>query len=133
MPYLNIEIHGVAVTEEQAITITTNMTRIMAETASKKAELTSVRIGQPSAAAWSIGGQLSPTAARAHMDIHITRDTNTAEEIAELVRLGHAALETAFGAMPVATYVIVHEHNAGNWGYGGQTQKARAKNAMAVS
>jgi len=125
MPFINIEVSGTTVTQNQINQITTNMTQIMAKTAHKQAALTSVRIGQGTANAWSIGGQIAEHAVRAHMDIHVTQGTNDDTEIADLVRLGHGELEQAFGSLDDATYVIVHEHPAMNWGYGGRTQGAR--------
>ena len=122
MPFVNILTSGPAMSDNAAKTLCTNMTQIMAGTAHKQAELTSVRI-QHSKVKWSIAGNLNDQP-RAHMDIHVTQGTNSEEEIAALVEQGYGELEKAMD-LNIATYVIVHEHPAGNWGYGGRTQAAR--------
>lgn len=126
MPFVNILTSGKPLADTDAQSLCANMTEIMAGTAHKQAELTSVRI-QHSDATWSIAGALTDQS-RAHMDIHVTQGTNTAAEIAALVEQGYGELEKVLD-LNIATYVIVHEHPATNWGYGGCTQAGRKEDA----
>jgi 4-oxalocrotonate tautomerase len=79
------------------------------------------------AARWLIGGSdvQRPTAL---VEIQITAGTNTVAEKAAFVALAHAELQQQLGAggpLEAATYVVVQELPATDWGYGGQTQAAR--------
>lgn len=129
MPYINIRTAGEPLTGEQirqlAIKTTEHMTKIMG----KKGALTSVRIEPSDPQLWAVGGdQITDGGGRAaHMDIKITAGTNSDAEKAAMVEAGHTLLVDVLGALPEATYVIIHDLPGGNWGYAGKTQAARAQ------
>ena len=78
-------------------------------------------------ARWYIGAT-AVTQATAMLEISVTRGTNTAAQKAGFIRTAFAALERLLGhgaALHPASYVIVRELPAGDWGFGGQTQHAR--------
>ena len=62
-----------------------------------------------------------------HVDVKITRGTNTNEEKAEFIRCEMAMLKDTIGATPEASYIVIHELDASTWGYDGETQHSRAK------
>ncbi|BEU98184.1 tautomerase family protein [Acidovorax sp. DW039] len=100
----------------------------------KRREVTAVVIDDLPAARWHIGAESvqQPTAL---LEISITAGTNTAEEKAAYVQAAYAELErqlTAGGTLAQASYVIVRELPASDWGYGGRTQLAR-KQALQVA
>jgi len=103
------------------------LTRITADILGKRPEVTAVMIEDLPALRWYIGGvdvQL-PTAM---LEISITQGTNTAEEKAAFVAAAFQELQRQLGAgdlLEKASYVIVRELPADDWGYGGQTQRAR--------
>ena len=93
----------------------------------KRREVTAVVIDELPAARWHIGGERSaqPTAL---LEISITEGTNTAEEKAAFVQAAFAELQhqlAADGGLAEASYVVVRELPATDWGYGGRTQLAR--------
>ncbi|MDT7523564.1 tautomerase family protein [Rhodoferax sp. TBRC 17198] len=104
------------------------LTRITAEELGKRAEVTAVVIDDVPAARWHVGGTdvQRPTAM---LEISITQGTNTAAQKAAFIARAFAELEAQLGhgqGLEPASYVIVREVPASNWGYGGQTQAARA-------
>jgi len=101
-------------------------TDLIFELMGKRHEVTSVLLQSVPSAGWTIGAAPIPGGqCAAHCDIHITAGTNTVEEKAAMIRAMHAALGEALGALPEATYVVVHEFAATDWGYDGRTQAER--------
>ncbi len=103
------------------------LTAITAQVLGKQAGVTAVVIDDLPAARWLIGGcdVQRPTAL---VEIQITAGTNTVAEKAAFVSQAHAELQRQLGAggpLEPATYVVVQELPATDWGYGGQTQAAR--------
>ena len=101
----------------------------MAEVMNKNPALTAVRIDEQPAENWAIAGEPVSAGERpaVHMDIKVTAATNTDAEKAEMIGLGMAMLTEAVGSAPEASYVVIHDLDAGAWGYNGRTQKARAQ------
>lgn len=124
MPYIDLRIHP-APNEEQASALARGVTAVMANVAGKRREVTAVRIGAGDTALWTIGGAPCGTTT-AYVDVKITAGTNSREEKAALVRHLHRLLSDTFGELAEASYVVVHELPAENWGYAGRTQAARA-------
>ena len=103
------------------------LTRITAETLGKRPEVTAVMIDGLPPGQWFIGAQpvQRPTA---WLEICITAGTNTEMQKAAFIEAAFAELQhqLAPGAsLEAASYVIVHELPASDWGYGGRTQQAR--------
>jgi 4-oxalocrotonate tautomerase len=96
-------------------------------TISKRPEVTAVLIDERPLSAWSIAARepLRPTAL---LEIDITEGSNTAAQKATFIDATFAELQRqlAPGALlEEASYVIVREVGAANWGYGGRTQQSR--------
>lgn len=101
------------------------LTTLMAEVLGKKAGLTAVVVEPVAASGWTIGAE--PVARAAHLDVKVTRGTNTAAEKGRFVAAAHALIAEVLGPrLPLATYVVVDEVPAEAWGYGGRTQADRA-------
>lgn len=103
------------------------LTRITAQTLGKRPEVTAVIIDGLPAGQWFIGGQ-PPQRATAWLEICITAGTNTAAQKAAFIEAAFAELHHQLApgqALEAASYVIVHELPASDWGYGGCTQQAR--------
>ena len=58
--------------------------------------------------------------------IKVTAGTNTNAEKAEMISRSMEMLTEIIGPVPEASYVVIHDLDAGAWGYNGRTQKARA-------
>ena len=107
------------------------LTRLSTVHLHKRAEVTAVLIEDLPAARWFVGSQplQHPTAL---LEISITAGTNTSAEKEAFIAAAYAELEQQLGdGLPLeeASYVIVREVEAGDWGYGGVTQGARRKAA----
>jgi len=101
-----------------------DLTQLTAAVLGKRPEVTAVMVEALSPAQWFIGG-LSVAQATAWLEIRITAGTNTATEKADFIAQAHALLQRHLGPLAPASYVIVQELPASDWGYGGQTQAAR--------
>lgn len=107
--------------------IASQLTQITANLLHKRADVTAVVIEDSPAARWHIGGQAvqSPTA---FLEISITAGTNTQQEKADFIAAAFAALQSVLaphGQLASASYVVVRELPATDWGYGGHTQAER--------
>ncbi|HMC14332.1 MAG TPA: tautomerase family protein [Albitalea sp.] len=126
MPTLNLRIAPLQDPERyQALAVA--LTHITADTMGKRAEVTAVLIDELPAARWHVGGHevQRPTAL---LETSITAGTNTAAQKAEFIEAAFAELQRQLapgGSLEEASYVIVREVPASDWGYSGQTQQAR--------
>ena len=110
------------------------LTDLSTQLLGKRPEVTAVMIEDLPAAHWYVGGQevQRPTAC---LEISITQGTNTAQEKAAFIAAAFAELQTQLGAgqpLEPASYVIVRELPATDWGFGGLTQAARKLAGTAV-
>lgn len=123
MPFISIRVAGPALSTAQKTTLQRETTRLMNEVMGKNRDLTAVRIEEGPAENWSVGGKAQARAA--HMDVKVTAGTNGAAEKAAMVQAGHGLLVEVLGALPEASYVVIHELPAASWGYAGRTQAER--------
>ena len=107
------------------------LTQLTAQHLGKRAEVTAVVIDDLPAAHWYIGGRdvERPTAL---LEISITEGTNTVAQKQAFIAAAFAELERQLGhgqPLAEASYVIVREVPASDWGYGGRTQAQRRQKA----
>ena len=103
------------------------LTAITVATLGKRAAVTAVLIDERPATHWAIGGR-APQQPTAWLEISVTAGTNGADQKAAFIAAAFAELQQQLapgGLIEAASYVIVHELPATDWGYGGQTQRAR--------
>ena len=103
------------------------LTALTADLLHKRPEVTAVLMDECLPGRWTIGGVATdqPTAL---LEISITAGTNTDEEKAAFIAAAFRELQAELapgGELAPASYVIVRELAAGDWGYGGLTQRAR--------
>jgi 4-oxalocrotonate tautomerase len=103
------------------------LTGLAAGLLGKRPDVTAVTVQDLPPGRWFIGGAAveQPTA---HLEISVTQGTNTAAEKAAFVEQAFAELQRQLapaGELAPASYVIVREVPATDWGYGGQTQRTR--------
>jgi len=98
------------------------LTQLTATVLGKRPEVTAVLVEQ--VPQWFIGG-VPVTQATAWLAISITAGTNTASQKADFIAQAYALLQRHLGPLAPASYVIVQELSASDWGYDGQTQAAR--------
>ncbi len=112
---------------ERYQTLASALTDLTVQLLRKRREVTAVIIDDLPGARWHIGGApvAQPTAL---LEISITEGTNTEEEKAAFIAAAFAELQRQLaddGVLTTASYVVVRELPASDWGYGGRTQQAR--------
>jgi 4-oxalocrotonate tautomerase len=110
------------------------LTELSTQLLGKRQEVTAVMIEDLPAAQWYVGAREVP-GPTACLEISITQGSNTAQEKAAFIAAAFVELQTQLGAgkaLEPASYVIVREVPATDWGYGGQTQAARKLAGIAV-
>lgn len=125
MPYLHLQL-GQTLSAARKRNLARHSTDLIAAILHKRAEVTAVRIDCTADDGWHIAG--APVAAGltpAHGTLYITAGTNTPAEKAEIIVALHRLLADTCGPLPEASYLVIHEMPAGNWGYEGCTQAAR--------
>jgi 4-oxalocrotonate tautomerase len=126
MPTLNLRVAPLQ-NPERYQQLAQALTALTAQILGKRPAVTAVTIDDFPAARWHVGGRdvQRPTAM---LEISITQGTNTAEEKAAYVKAVFEELQRQLGhgePLEEASYVIVREVPAADWGYGGRTQRER--------
>lgn len=125
MPFIRITL-GKTVVPAQQQALARRATALIAAILHKRAEVTAVQVVCAGADAWCIAGDaIESMLTPSYAELFITEGTNTPGEKAEMIDALHRLLEEICGALPEASYIVIHEVPAGNWGYGGRTQAAR--------
>lgn len=126
MPTLNLKIAPLQ-NPERYQALAAALTTLTADILGKRPEVTAVIIEDLPRARWIVGGR--PVAgATALLEIALTAGTNTETEKAQFIEAAFRELQRQLapdGDFEVASYVTVREVAATDWGYGGQTQRAR--------
>lgn len=101
------------------------LTDLIANELGKRQELTSVLIEVPGSHHWTIGGNGQATAA--HLEVCVTAGTNAEEEKRAFMASAMSLLRRTLPTLDRATYIVVKENPATDWGYDGRTQADRAR------
>jgi 4-oxalocrotonate tautomerase len=102
------------------------LTQLTAHVLHKRPEVTVVMMQDLPAARFCVAGAAA-TCTIACLEIDISAGTNTAPEKAQFVQQAHDLLGQLLGPLHEASYVIVRELPAHDWGYGGRTQLERQR------
>ena len=108
----------------QTRAVARRLTELTAHVLGKHPEVTAVVIEELWPGRWFIGGR-NPGTATALLEIRITEGTNSAEEKQAFVQAAYEELWQQLGPLAEASYVVVQEVKATDWGYGGKTQAER--------
>ncbi|MDB5874220.1 MAG: hypothetical protein JWQ07_3662 [Ramlibacter sp.] len=128
MPTLNLKIAPLQ-NPERYQQLAQALTALTAELLGKRPAVTAVIIDDLPAAQWYVAG-IDVQRPTAMLEISVTQGTNTPAEKAAFVRAAYEELERQLahgGRLEEASYVIVRELPATDWGYGGRTQRERAQ------
>ena len=98
----------------------------------KREELTALLLEEIVASRWFIGGE-PPQRPTARLEISITAGTNTVEEKDAFIAAAFRELQQQLGPLEEASYVVVRELPATDWGYGGRTQAARRLASLSIA
>jgi 4-oxalocrotonate tautomerase len=97
----------------------------------KRHEVTAVVIEELWPGRWFVGGR-NPRDTTALLEIRITQGTNTPAEKDAFIAAAYDELEQQLGPLEEASYVVVQEVAATDWGYAGRTQAARKSRTPAL-
>ena len=126
MPTLNLKVAPLQ-NPERYQALAAALTSLTADILGKRPEVTAVIIDDLPRARWWVGG--GPVqGATAQLEIAITAGTNTEAEKARFIEAAFRELQRQLapdGDFEMASYVAVRELPATDWGFGGQTQRAR--------
>jgi 4-oxalocrotonate tautomerase len=123
MPTLQLKISPPQAAERLGL-LARRLSQLSSQILSKRAEVTAVVVEELWPGRWFIGGR-TPREATAMLEIRITRGTNSAQEKEDFVAAAWQELQQQLGPLEEASYVIVQEVPATDWGYGGRTQAQR--------
>ena len=134
MPTLHL--HTTVVLDDTArSTLARALTELTADALGKRPEVTAVLVHHHPPGQWFIGGVSPEAQPTAQLSIDITTGTNSADEKAAFVAGAWQLLGRVLGGatgLALASYVIVREVPATDWGYAGQTQAARRLRVAAL-
>jgi 4-oxalocrotonate tautomerase len=93
----------------------------------KRPEVTAIDIEFASPKMWFIDGVPvgNKQVVTFHLDVKITEGTNTKPEKALYIKNVFSDLESAFGPLAPASYIVLHDVSADSWGFQGITQECR--------
>ena len=114
-------------TPERHQALANALTRLSACHLGKREEVTAVLIEDLPSSRWYVGGR-EVVRATAMLEISITAGTNTPPQKAAFIEASFAELQVQLGGgepLETASYAVVRELPDTDWGYGGQTQRAR--------
>ncbi len=117
-----------APTGEEAQQLATGLTDLIAGILRKKHPLTAVLVESPPAHRWTVGDAGQSSAAE--LEVSITQGTNTEEEKRQFIAEAMALLRRHRPELNAATYIVLRELPASDWGYDGRTQADRAAQAQ---
>jgi 4-oxalocrotonate tautomerase len=129
MPTLQLKITPPQPAERLAV-LARLLTQLSAEILGKRKEVTALTMDELWPGRWFVGGR-TPQVPAAMLEIRVTAGTNTVREKEEFVAAAYEALQQQLGALHEASYVVVQEVAATDWGYGGRTQAQRRARAEA--
>ena len=134
MPTLNLKVAPL-LNPPQYRALANALTRLTVLHLGKREAVTAVVIDDLPAARWYIGGR-SVERATALLEISITSGSNTTAQKDAFIASAFAELQDQLGngqALEEASYVIVREVAATDWGYAGISQAARREQILALS
>jgi 4-oxalocrotonate tautomerase len=123
MPFLRITLSMPELAAETTQALARDAARVTAEILGKKIELTSVLVEYPQSGRWLVGGQAPERCA--HFEILITEGTNTVPQKSAYLETINALLHRHAGVLPEATYTVIRDIPAEDWGYNGKSQASR--------
>ncbi|MEJ2407710.1 MAG: phenylpyruvate tautomerase MIF-related protein [Candidatus Thiodiazotropha sp.] len=123
MPYIKLDIYPVP-TQSQAESLARAMTRVMVDIMGKRGAVTAVHISSTPPLVWTVG-DTPCTRPTAYVEIKITAGSNSQDEKAALIQQVWQILLDTLGVLTEASYTVIHEVAAENWGYSGCTQRDR--------
>lgn len=127
MPILSVQLSTPPMPKQSAA-VAALLSRLTADILHKKPEVTSIAITHVNPAHWFVGGMSLHEQEKTSffLDVHITDETNTADEKALYIAEVFTQMAALLGNLHHESYIHVHDVRAAAYGYGGVTQQYRA-------
>lgn len=103
--------------------LTGGLTTLIRDDLGKRHDLTAVLVETPDHTRWTVGAARQEAAA--HLEVCVTLGTNSDAEKRRFIGNAMRLLRQELPTLATATYVVVKELPATNWGYDGETQADR--------
>jgi 4-oxalocrotonate tautomerase len=123
MPTLQLKLTPPQAAERLQV-LARRLTDLSTQVLGKRREVTAVVIEELWPGRWFVGGR-NPGRATALLEIRVTEGTNSAEEKEAFIAAAYEELVQQLGPLEEASYVVVQEVAATDWGYAGRTQADR--------
>jgi len=126
MPYLNVRIAAPESTET-AQKVSQLLTGLATNVLGKAQDVVAVDVQFADQAHWFTGGQAvaDQTAVTFYIEIKVTTGTNTRDEKAQFIQQAFTGMQAILGPVAPASYVVVKNVDADDWGFSGKTQAYR--------
>lgn len=126
MPYINVQLSQQQ-SPEVIAEIGAGVTSIMVEVLHKARHLVSVQVQHDNTHRWFVGDKSikSQPCETALVEAFITEGTNTFEEKQQAIAALSELMKTCLGELHEASYIVLHEIPATDWGHDGVSQNAR--------
>lgn len=121
MPFLRLTLRPEPAAEV-TVSLAKELTVLMRDVLNKKAELTSVLV-EGASGTWAIGQHVQEVAC--HLEVSITAGTNDESQKERFIHEAMHLLKERLGPIHQASYVVISEIPATDWGYDGRTQASR--------
>jgi 4-oxalocrotonate tautomerase len=127
MPTLQLKLTPPQAAERLQV-LARRLTDLSTQVLGKRREVTAVVIEELWPGRWFVGGR-NPGRATALLEIRVSEGTNSAEEKEAFIAAAYEELAQQLGPLEEASYVVVQEVAATDWGYAGRTQAERRTKA----
>ncbi|WP_143462981.1 tautomerase family protein [Levilactobacillus enshiensis] len=126
MPYLNVRLAAPESTTT-AQQVAQLLTTLATDTLGKAHDVVAVDVQFAEPAHWFVGGQATADqdTATFYIEIKVTTGTNTRDEKARFIAKTFSGMQAILGPVNPASYVVVKNVDADDWGFGGKTQAYR--------
>lgn len=125
MPYITVKLAlAQPLSSMQTQELIKGVTDVMEHTLRKKRHLVAVSVEYLPLDQWFIADQAIATQT-AFMQAYITDGTNTEAEKEQAILELHSLLATVLGGIEEASYIVLSDTPATDWGYAGKTQARR--------
>lgn len=125
MPYITVKLAlAQPLSSSQTQALIHGVTKIMEHTLRKKRHLVAVSVEYLPPEQWFIAEQVLSTQT-AFIQAYITAGSNTETEKAQAILELYRLLTSLLGLVEEASYIVITETSASDWGYAGQTQAQR--------
>lgn len=127
MPYIDIKVATEHLSEVQVSELASGVTEIMAKVLNKQRDLVAVNVQAQDAGGWVIGGKSleGHKVSSVFITALITAGTNNAAQKAEAMTQLWSLSTAQLGELAEASYIVIQEVAASDWGYSGRTQQFR--------